>query len=588
MAQEDDISSKLEMARTAFANKDAIAASQSYIQVLSDITPESPHYPECLERLTFIYKVSGDYQTAAEFCYELVRSGSEHLGASHPKVQEWKALLAEISVSMGPDYGSEGSDGDSGQVETVSAQEHPGFAQEEAGLAQSPPDYVQHHPGFSQELPQPSGYAQQNSGAQSVSRAQSFSRAAPAPEPPPPEPDPEQAPPASSRAPKSNLKTAEMNLSNLSSARKVLEKTQILSQPSIVVGYLVTGLSLLYAMIVTLLLVYHTYVPFFIPEVKFTFSKPNDTADGLKNFLYTSNKSAQFSENNHGRQMPYRAFGLSFDDFVASLTPTLWRREFWIQDNGVYIRDEDDTVFIAEHSPESIILDEMQKLAKACQEHFESHHQYPETISELDESALRYLNPYTERKDIPLLQQRTAEQPDRQKADEFINSILKEMSAGRKYNNEPAVYPGAINACVLNVSSPNKMDRVLIIHGCISTGQFLSNSGYKRTFLIAHRNGEDLRYVNKVDPFGRSLFWVTPGFEWRPSFLCVLKSPGECFIPLKLFRYRGILGFFIIGLGYLLLLRFSAENTKTRRFNEIMVLVSLACIVLSFFNSVLP
>lgn len=581
MTQEQDQNSALQMARDAFARQDAAGASQWYMKALESINSESPYYPECLERLVFIYKMSGDLQTAGQFCYELVRSGEEHLGKTHPQVVKWRSEFMEICKAQGSltDAPIVSPSGDYSAVAAESASEFGSFETiQEEGFEAPVPDYK------AEKL---TGVDLMNAVQASRSAFKHTEAVVEQTEKLTEEVAEEQRV-TSSRAPQSSLKTAELNLSNTSSVQKVLEQTQILAKPSILVGYVVTGVSILYALIVSLLLVYHTYSPFFIPEVKFAFFKPSEAADSLKTFRYISNKTAEYSANNKSQQIPYRTFGLGFDEFVASLTPTLWRREFWVQDNGLYIRDEDDTVFVAEHSPESIILEEMKKLGKACQAHFEEHHQYPETVTELDESELRYMNPYTGRKDLPLLQLRTAEQPDREKANAFINNILKEMASGRKYNDEPAVYPGCINGCVLTVQSPDKIDRVLIIHGCTSTGQFFSNSGYKRTYLIAHRNGEDLRYVDKVDPLGRSIFWVTPGLEFRPSYMCVLKSPGECFIPLKLFRYRGILGFFVITLGYLLLLKFSQPNTKTKRFNEIMVLVSLAAVLLSFLNAVVP
>lgn len=540
----EDLLSQLAEARQAFDRRDAAVCEELYGQLLSQLPGEAPEYRECLERLIVVKRVQNKLPELVPVMVRLIRLGEEYLGGSHQDVNQWKHELILVYNQLG-------------RVEDAEF------------VRASLPDFIE----------------QVREQQVDESIKETLLGSAPSiddlivDEPAPAEPDDEPL------DPKKFLRrqAGETIWQKLGLPGSGFHLRERLNEH---INELISGYAILVAFLVLLCFVYYTYAPTFEPEIKYQNTKPLTSAGQGSNIRFLSNKQGELVSNNKARTFSSFRFKDTFSVWASAFSSALLRREFWVLDKGTFLRDEQGTTYFAKSSPESTIIGIIKHVADSMQRYCLEKGHYPDELEDMKEIRFSYLNPFTGRKDKPLLRLVILDDSKRNTAATIARNVLRELEQGGKFPFEPVLYPGCVDACLYQIKGTDKELTLLAVHGCDEDGQLISTDGVKKTFLAASQNGVDISFERPESPLGRSFFGLGENMHFRPAFLCLLS--GESGLPLEFLRYRGAALYLVLTGYYAFLWQAFKEDCWGRKMTGIFALVSLALVLGSLLNAFCP
>jgi hypothetical protein len=255
-----------------------------------------------------------------------------------------------------------------------------------------------------------------------------------------------------------------------------------------------SGLSVTIAFLVALGLVCGTVV-----ALKFTytedhnreFSQPRPRMDGTNGPLrytsadnkveaqFTSPTKVEFDIAEKKRSFPYSCFGYSLTEIGELLTHLPFEREYWLMRNPDGLVDESGRALLHEQLPDRQLLAQVLNVADMGDRFYKKKKRYPDNISEIGDFS--YDNPYTLRRDNPLVQVVTA--PGHGSPDAFLNGLQN----GALWPNEAVLYPGCINIAHVSHRTNSSVPETMVIHACNRWSRFFTQSSGQPYFFILQR-----------------------------------------------------------------------------------------------------
>lgn len=541
----EDLLSQLAEARKAFDRRDAAVCERLYGQLLSQLPGEAPEYRECLERLIVVKRVQNKVPELVPLMVRLIRLGEDYLGGGHHDVNQWKHELIAVYLELGRTEDADFVRASlPGFIEQIREQQVDESLEESLLSAGSSVDELivdEPAPAKLDDEPlDPKKFLRRQTGEQTLWQ-------------------------------KLGLPGTGLHL------RKRLNEH---------INELISGYSILAAFLVLLCFVYYTYAPTFEPEIKYQNTKPLTSAGQGSNIRFLSNKQVELISNNKSRQFSCFRFRDAFSVWASSFSSALLRREYWVLDKGTFLRDELGTTYFAESSPESTIIGIIKHVADSMQRYCLEKGHYPEELENMEEIRFSYLNPFTGRKDKPLLRLAILDDSKRNTAASMARKVLLELEQAGKFPFEPVLYPGCVDACLYQIKGTDAETKILAVHGCGEDGQLISTDGVRKTFLAASQNGVDIHFERPDSPLGRSFFGLGKNMQFRPAFMCLLSC--DCGLPLEFLRYRGAALYLVLTGYFAFLWQAYKEDCRGRKMTGIFALTSLALVLGSLLNAFCP
>ncbi|MBP6351751.1 MAG: hypothetical protein KA392_19530 [Candidatus Obscuribacter sp.] len=406
----------LELARQAVSAEDYIRADEYYSQAIRFMPSSDPDYAECLECLVSLKQARGDFPAALEYSLRLIKLGEDMLGPDHALVGAWKKQVAHINAQLG--RLSEGS----------------GFPkpppEPEIVLVPNPaplPRPFQTPPGTSQnstiKSQKSSGSFVESVDSDAPDKTLSMRRSTEVKKPARPSARSQQnlgaldneidagAIAKQTGKGKKGVTDAQVYVSvdndnddsdfreqqsaaglSASAARKIqfsdqdmLEREQMYASEvrerndnilrMVLVG-LTTG--------ILVASIYYCWSLYGISEQPANFTKSNPAADNVRYLRYLSNKTIQFGLGERSEKYQFTTFSISLEDFFRSLASAVLSKEYFLQDHGDYITDEDGTSYFKGDCAQQLTVHNMHKVSENCRIYYHRKSAYPRRIVDPD------------------------------------------------------------------------------------------------------------------------------------------------------------------------------------------------------------
>lgn len=547
----------LVQARQQFAAGSVEDSERLYGELASLMPASDRRYAECLERLIFLKKRTGRYEQALPYSARLIQLGEQFLGSNNASVIAWKNDLIETYRHLGR-Y-------DDAQFVLQSL---PGY--NAVPLEEELIDAYASSPGLANSIIQQVEEPEEESEAAAVDPAKFIKGVA--------------AEPISDTAYKKILGQLEP-LSKKLGLHAPLKLIQRVLKAHF--NDILSGISVLIALVLSISMLYYAYAPSFTAEVEMRGAKPLFSSDRINQFKFLSNKRAELQSEGKSFTCSYWRYTEPFGFWTGSLASGLFRREIWMKDNERFLCDEYGTTYFYDSSEEATVLEVMRQVADSCQRYYLEKGRYPDHLEDINGIKFSYHNPFTARKDKPLLQEMSIEEASSQPSEKIIKNLLNGFLAGGLFPNEPVPYPGGVNACLIVVNGQDTQNSLLVVHGAGRDGKFITDSGRGRTLVLTQQNGRDVHFAKSGGPLARSFFGFGEGLEFRPSYICIL-SERICSLPLGFLKYRGIFIFLAFSGVFGFIYRFYSAACLGRKFTGILSMVCLAAAIGCIFNCGFP
>lgn len=406
----------LELARQAVSAEDYIRADEYYSQAIRFMPSSDPDYAECLECLVSLKQARGDFPAALEYSLRLIKLGEEMLGPDHALVSAWKKQVAHINAQLGRLSDGAGFPKLPPEPEIV-------LVPNPAPLPrpfQTPPGTSQNSTLKSQKS---SGSFVENIDDDAPDKTLSMRRSTEVKKPARPSArsqqnlsaldDESEARGGAKQTNKGKKGAAESQVYvsvdndnddsdfreqqsaaglSASAARKIqfsdqdmLEREQMYASEvrerndnilrMVLVG-LTTG--------ILVASIYYCWSLYGIGEQPANFTKSNPAADNVRYLRYLSNKTIQFGLGERSEKYQFTTFSISLEDFFRSLASAVLSKEYFLQDHGDYITDEDGTSYFKGDCAQQLTVHNMHKVSENCRIYYHRKSAYPRRIVDPD------------------------------------------------------------------------------------------------------------------------------------------------------------------------------------------------------------
>jgi len=281
------------------------------------------------------------------------------------------------------------------------------------------------------------------------------------------------------------------------------------------------------------------------------------TTDQRKRLNFTSPYSVDLQIDQRVYHAPFKVIGYSWHDVGTISTSSIVDRENWLIQMPEGLRDVNNNVYYRIDAPEREIIHHMKDVMNTSNYYFEHKQKYPKKIDQISDENFQYLNPFTKKMDNPEIQSvKMDDKPPDVVADLFWN-----LKNGGRWPDEPALYPGGINACRVLYGSAETPKQQFFVHGCDRYGRVMT-AAEGNAYLLESEDGND---VHDKTVLG------TPN---RPPTFWVLKVPaGVTLEAIAFLKYRFALLFG--GMTLLMLFMFLATPNKRAKTSAAVFLVLL-------------
>ena len=281
-------------------------------------------------------------------------------------------------------------------------------------------------------------------------------------------------------------------------------------------------------------------------------------------FVTPTKMDAQIDANK--LTLPFKTYGYSAIEIGDLLMSLPFEKELWLQRNPDGLTDGKRT-FLHDRHMDRDMLAQIVNVADMSSRYYKRRKVYPDTIAEIGDFT--YFNPYTQRKDYPLIQVVTA--PGHSDPAPFLNSLHR----GALWPGEPMLYPGCINIGHISHQRNMSVPETLVIHGCNRNSRFFTTSTGEPYFVVFEKGEQKQPTAPKLD------------FLRGVSRVCVLDiDPSWAGLVQMLITARFVLFFALLFMTfYAIAGLFDNETTKKVAFGfgTIFLVISLACVYLAYF-----
>lgn len=409
----------LEQARQAVSAEDYTRADEYYSQAIRFMPSSDPDYAECLECLVSLKQARGDFPAALEYSLRLIKLGEEMLGPDHALVSAWKKQVAHINAQLG--RLSEGTGfpkpppepeivlvpnpaplprpfqtpPSTSQNSTIKSQKSTGSFVE--SIDDGAPDKTvgmrrstevkkparpsarsqQNLRALDDQSDARGGGKQPNKGKKGVTEAQVYVSVDNDNDDSDFREQQSSAGLSSSAARKIQFSDQDMLEREQMHASEVRERNDNILR-MVLVG-LTTG--------ILVASVYYCWSLYGVSEQAFGFTKSNPAADNVRYLRYLSNKRIQFGLGERSEKYQFSTFSISLEDFFRSLALAVLSKEYFLQDHGDYITDEDGTAYFKGDCAQQLTVHNMHKVSENCRIYYHRKSAYPRRIVDPDAGA---------------------------------------------------------------------------------------------------------------------------------------------------------------------------------------------------------
>lgn len=291
------------------------------------------------------------------------------------------------------------------------------------------------------------------------------------------------------------------------------------------------------------------------------------SADNLVEAQFVSPTKVEFDIATKKKILPYNLYGYSITEIGDLLMRLPFEKEYWLMRNPDGLTDEGGRSFLHERLPDRQLLAQVLNIADMAEKFYKRKKRYPDSISEIGDFT--YDNPYTLRRDTPLIQVVTA--PGHGTSQAFLAGL----SRGALWPGEPTLYPGCINIAHVSHSTNMSVPETLVIHSCNRWSRFFTQSTGQPYFLVFEK--------------GAQLQPKTPKLTFLNDInrVCILDfSPGFAGLILLLIKARFFLFFlalFLASYAVAGLLPHEATKKVAFWFGTAYLVLGLVCIYFAYF-----
>jgi len=290
------------------------------------------------------------------------------------------------------------------------------------------------------------------------------------------------------------------------------------------------------------------------------------SADNRVEFQFVTPTKVDVTVDDKKVALPFNSYGYSGIEIGDLMLTLPFVKEYWVMLNPDGLTDGRRS-FINERAADREVLAQIATVADTASHYYKKNKAYPDNITEIGDFT--YFNPYTLRKDYPLIQIVTA--PGHSTPEGFLYSLRK----GALWPGESTLYPGCINIAHVSHRMNMSVPETIVIHGCNRYGRFFSQSTGDPYYIVFEK--------------GMQLEPRAPKLEFLQDVtrICVLDiDPTWSGLVLWLITARFVLFFgLLFALFYAIAGRFGNDSTKRVAyiFGTVFLVLSLVCIYFAWF-----
>jgi hypothetical protein len=299
------------------------------------------------------------------------------------------------------------------------------------------------------------------------------------------------------------------------------------------------------------------------------------SAEHEKSFKIVDASTAVYAIGPDTVRAPIKFFMNDWRDFVDVVLASPFQKQVWLLKTDQGIKDLTSNFELFEQrSPESVLAGETTREAERVTAYFDRNHSYPATA----EAIGKYLNPFTEKEELPQLHQitegntKSGDDVDQKKLELYKDLVFA------KAKIESKAAPGTISCWNVKFVSAHQNLNVFVIKPYGKEGKAIYGGHPEAQFLIALENGKPKELISSK-----------PLFEWigksgiRPVTTVLFAAPID---PILLFalKHCAKLIFTILAFGSLGFLLSLPKGESPLFWSIILILTGVPAILADLSN----